>query len=72
MAGLRTVAYKGLEVPEEFIDVPVASFDTADWLSAILSADDAVSKEIDADVYSSRRMMLDTLDLIFGATEGTA
>jgi glycosyltransferase involved in cell wall biosynthesis len=72
MAGLKTVAYKGLEVPVEFVDVPVASFDAADWLAAIMSADDAVSKEIEVDIYSSRRMMLDTLDLAFGAVEGTS
>ena len=63
MAGLKTVAYQGLEVPAEFIDVPVASFDVPDWLAAIASAEGAVSKEIDADSYSSRRMMLETLEL---------
>jgi glycosyltransferase involved in cell wall biosynthesis len=71
LAGLTTVAYKGLEVPSEFIDVPVPSFDEGDWLAAILSADDALSKEISADVYSSRRMMQDTLNLAFGVAERT-
>jgi glycosyltransferase involved in cell wall biosynthesis len=69
MAGLRTVAYEGLEVPPEFIDVPVASFDVPDWLAAIVSAEDTVSKEIDADNYSSRRMMLETLELALGTSE---
>ena len=60
-----------LEVPAEFIDVPVESFDVADWLAAITSADDAVSKKIDVDIYSSRRMMLATINLAFAAAGGT-
>lgn len=72
LSGLKTIAHRGLEVPPEFIDVPVASFDVADWLAAIMRADDAVSKEISADIYSSRRMMLNTLDLAFGAGQGTS
>lgn len=69
LAGLRTVAYKGLEVPAEFIDVPVASFDEADWQAAIRDACDAVPKEIDANIYSSRTMMLSTLELAFSAAQ---
>lgn len=69
MAGLKTVAYKGLEVPVEFVDVPVASFDIPDWLAAIVNAEDAVSKELDADDYSSRRMMLRTLESALCASE---
>ena len=69
MAGLKTVAYQGLEVPAEFIDVPVASFAADNWMAAIMSADDAAFNEVDADNYSSRRMMMDTLKLALGAAE---
>jgi len=72
MAGLKTVAYKELEVPVEFVDVPVATFDVADWLASIRLADDVVSKKIETEIYSSRKMMLDTLALALNQTEGTS
>jgi len=72
LAGLKTVAFKNLEVPVEFIDVAVASFDVSDWLTAIMSAHEAAPKELDTEIYSSRRMLLDTLDVAFGATHGTS
>jgi len=34
-AGLRTVAHEKLEVPAEFIDQPVATWDAGNWASAI-------------------------------------
>lgn len=72
MTGLKTVAHEKLEVPAEFIDVPVESFEIADWHAAVLNADDAVSKKVDPDTYSSRRMMLDTLRLAYGAAESAS
>jgi len=70
LVGLKTVAYKGLEVPAEFIDVPVASFEAAEWLGAIRHADVVVPKEVDTSSYSSKTQMLNTLELAFSSAEG--
>ncbi|HEY0148217.1 MAG TPA: glycosyltransferase family 4 protein [Allosphingosinicella sp.] len=69
LSGLKTVAYVGLEVPAEFIDVTVEGFDEADWLGAILAADTTPSKPLDAATYSSRRMARETVDLAFADHE---
>jgi glycosyltransferase involved in cell wall biosynthesis len=37
LAGLMTCAYERLQVPSEFIDIRVATFDIDDWCQAILS-----------------------------------
>jgi glycosyltransferase involved in cell wall biosynthesis len=66
LTGLKTIAAKGLEVPVEFIDVQVASFQVDDWLSAIRRAEHEAPKKFDAHAYSSRRMMQNTLALAFG------
>lgn len=66
LVGLKTVAYKGLEVPAEFIDVPVASFEDAAWLAAIRHAEVAETTAMDASMYSSRRMVQKTLALALG------
>ena len=63
VAGLTTVAFEGLEVPSEFIDVPVRSLDESDWIAAIELAKDASPKSIDMGAYSTKRMMLNTLGL---------
>jgi glycosyltransferase involved in cell wall biosynthesis len=63
VAGLKTVAFEGLEVPHEFIDVPVQSFEAGDWISAITCADDAAPQVINRDNYSSERMLSETLRL---------
>lgn len=65
VSGLTTIAYEGLEVPDEFIDVPVKSFDTADWVKAVQAAGDAVRKPVDTAAYSTERMMRSTLRLAF-------
>jgi glycosyltransferase involved in cell wall biosynthesis len=67
LVGLRTIAFEGLEVPAEFIDVPVASFEESDWLMAIRSANQVDVKEVDTESYSSRTMLARTLALVPGA-----
>jgi glycosyltransferase involved in cell wall biosynthesis len=67
LTGLKTVAYKGLEVPSEFIDVPVASFELDDWLAALISADQAAPQKLDVERYSAHKMMLKTLEVAFAA-----
>jgi glycosyltransferase involved in cell wall biosynthesis len=63
LSGLTTVAYGGLEVPPEFIDVPVSTFDERDWLDAIRLATTLESTAINTAEYSSREMMLRTVEL---------
>lgn len=72
IAGLRTVASKKLEVPHEFIDLPVSSFETEDWITAIRNADTAVAKDVDRKIYSTQRMMNDTLRSAFEGGEERA
>jgi glycosyltransferase involved in cell wall biosynthesis len=63
LSGLTTIAYGGLEVPAEFIDVPVSSFDEDEWLAAIARGGAVQTIEVDAARYSSQRMMVKTLEL---------
>ena len=53
--GLSTVAYGGLEVPPEFIDIPVSSFDVDLWVASILDALNCNSNP-DLRMYSSLKM----------------
>ena len=55
LLGLTTVAYGGLEVPSEFIDIPVSSFDKGDWVSSTLTALNVEFKP-DLSMYSSDYM----------------
>ena len=55
LLGLTTVAYGGLEVPSEFIDIPVSSFDKSDWVSSTLKALNVEFKP-DLSMYSSGYM----------------
>lgn len=63
LSGLTTIAYQGLEIPAEFIDVPVPSFDEDEWLEAIKRSGSVRPAEVDAALYSSQRMMVKTLEL---------
>ncbi len=62
LAGLKTIASNNLQVPREFIDNPVDSFNVADWGNKILEID---FKPItfDADKYTIEKMTSRTLDL---------
>ncbi len=58
LLGLATCAHAGLEVPAEFIDFGVKSFDVADWVDAVLQAHSkGPVHHVDAEFYSLRRMM---------------
>lgn len=63
LAGLKTVAFQGLEVPHEFIDVPVTSFDEHDWVASIRQAPLVEATMLDRSAYSSQTMMRTTLQL---------
>ena len=60
--GLSTYAHSSLEVPSEFIDFPVSSWDVSDWANAVLlSICSTTPKRVDFDRYSSKQMALSTL-----------
>ena len=62
LLGLSTVAYSELEVPPEFVDVSVASFDKDSWVSSIHEA--LVKRsEPDLSAYSSTIMVEHLLSL---------
>ena len=61
LAGLMTCAYEMLQVPPEFIDVGVSSFDIEEWCTAILSID-WKPMPFDANMYTVERMASSTLD----------
>ena len=63
LAGLRTYAYSKLQVPPEFIDIGIDSFNIEDWATAILN-DDLNSNKFIAEKYSVQRMTLNTLESV--------
>lgn len=72
VSGLITIAYEGLEVPGEFIDLPVNSFEIPAWVAAIKRAEATPLKPVNMTTYSTKTMMLSTLEVAFGAAGGTA
>ena len=62
LSGLQTCAYCKLQVPAEFIDVPVNSFEVSEWRNAILKMD-AVPKSFDANNFTSNNMMQKSIEL---------
>ncbi len=62
LAGLRTFAYSKLQVPSEFIDVPIDSFDVEEWCSHILNTEFKPIK-FNSDKYTIFNMTSRTLDL---------
>jgi glycosyltransferase involved in cell wall biosynthesis len=63
LSGLTTCAYQGIEVPDEFIDIAMNSFDVDEWCRKII-ANDVVGKVFDAGRYSSENMAEATLALV--------
>jgi len=62
LAGLRTFAYSKLQVPSEFIDVPIDSFDVEEWCSHILNTE-FKSIKFNSNKYTIFNMTSRTLDL---------
>jgi glycosyltransferase involved in cell wall biosynthesis len=60
LSGLTTIAFVGLEVPEEFIDIKVSSFNVAEWSESI-SKYQALKSDIDSNKYSYKTMTKNTL-----------
>jgi glycosyltransferase involved in cell wall biosynthesis len=62
LSGLQTCAHSKLQVPAEFIDVPVNSFEVAEWRDAILKMD-AVSIPFESNNFTSNNMMHKSIEL---------
>ncbi|TAN42050.1 MAG: glycosyltransferase [Nitrospirae bacterium] len=62
LSGLITCAYKKLQVPAEFIDVAMNSFDVDEWCGRILSID-MIPVGFESCKYTAERMTLSTLNL---------
>lgn len=62
LAGLRTFAYSELQVPKEFIDVPIDSFDVEKWCNKILNIE-FMPIQFNPDKYTIDNMTSRTLDL---------
>lgn len=60
LAGLRTCAHDRLQVPGEFIDVAISTFDVEDWCNGILNID-RTPGTFKADNYTVEKMTLSTL-----------
>jgi glycosyltransferase involved in cell wall biosynthesis len=63
LAGLKTCAYAKLQVPAEFIDLAIDTFDENDWCSKILDNNNCTPKVINVDNYTIEKMTLSTLNL---------
>jgi glycosyltransferase involved in cell wall biosynthesis len=62
LAGLRTCAYEKLQVPEEFIDVPISTFNIDEWCDGIVNID-WTPDVFGAEKYTVEKMTLLTLEL---------
>lgn len=63
LAGLETCAYDKLQVPGEFIDVAISTFNVDEWCNGILNIDWTPNK-FNADDYTTEKMALLTLKLV--------
>ena len=62
LAGLKTFAYAGLQVPAEFIDIKIDNFQIKNWFDAIIHHHGA-PMEINKNQYTINRMVEDTLEI---------
>jgi glycosyltransferase involved in cell wall biosynthesis len=62
LAGLKTCAYANLQVPKEFVDVPIDSMEVDDWCKGIQNIDWSTIP-FDGSKYSVERMTARTLEL---------
>jgi glycosyltransferase involved in cell wall biosynthesis len=62
LAGLKTFAYSGLQVPAEFIDTKIDNFEIKNWFDAIIG-DQGAPKQINKNQYTVNRMVDDTLEI---------
>lgn len=60
LAGLKTCAYVNLQVPPEFIDIGISSFDVDEWCAGIVSIGSSHNK-FEAEKYSVKKMTLSTV-----------
>ena len=63
LSGLITIAYSGLEVPNEFIDINIDTFDINEWVSKICNYDKQ-KNDFEKDRFSYQIMTKYTLERI--------
>lgn len=61
LSGLITCAHFGLQVPDQFVDIPMMSFDADEWCQSILKID-GISKPLNGDIFSIQHMTAATLE----------
>ena len=64
LTGLKTIAFKNLQVPIEFIDVGVADFKHSSWVAAIQTAQTFPPKASDLMRFDAQNMVSRTLALL--------
>ena len=62
LAGLTTCAYEKLEVPLEFVDIPIKNFNVDEWYNTILSMQKS-KISFDKNKYTLKKMVKDTINL---------
>jgi glycosyltransferase involved in cell wall biosynthesis len=62
LAGLKTCAYAKLQVPSDFIDMPIITMEVDDWCNGILNID-FVEQAFNSSNYTVQRMTSQTLKL---------
>lgn len=63
LSGLTTIAFSGLEVPPEFIDIKMESFDLDEWVDKIFESR-VRSSEFKYEKFSYKNMTKQTLDIL--------
>ena len=63
LAGLKTCAYTNLQVPLDFIDLPVSSFNVEDWCIGILNLTINPPQAFESKKYTVQRMTTQTIQL---------
>ncbi len=64
LLGLNTFASDSLEVPNEFIDVPISNYSTYEWSESIIKFNPSQITSRDLSYYSSTRMANQMINLI--------
>lgn len=64
LSGLTTIAYSGLEVPSEFIDIKIEKFNIDEWVNKIINFTNLEILNFDKDKFTYQRMTKKTLDFL--------
>jgi glycosyltransferase involved in cell wall biosynthesis len=64
LIGLKTCAYAHLEVPKDFIDIPIETFNEDEWRNCVIHHPAQQPSFFNADNYTIKKMTESTLNLI--------